>query len=97
MRSNRAYKIKSHRNPTLLNEFDLADVTKRSVVASVRRDRLLKRGCPFVKINSSVRYRLSDVDAYLRPLPTYGPAEGTAAQCSSPQQITNRQLWAADG
>ena len=49
------------------DEFDLARITKRSV-ASVRRDRLLKKGCPYVKIGSSVRYRRSDVEAWLASL-----------------------------
>ena len=33
---------------TLLNEYEYAQITKRSV-ASVRRDRLLGQGCPYVK------------------------------------------------
>lgn len=52
---------------TLLNEHDLAKLTKRSV-ASIRRDRLLKKGCPYIKISSSVRYRPSDVEAWLTSL-----------------------------
>jgi len=52
---------------TLLNEHDLAKLTKRSV-ASIRRDRLLKKGCPYIKISSSVRYRPSDVEAWLASL-----------------------------
>lgn len=53
----------------LLDEHDLARVTKRSV-SSVRRDRLLKKGCPWVKINSSVRYRYSDLQSWLASLRT---------------------------
>ena len=52
---------------SLLDEFDIARITKRSV-ASVRRDRLLRKGCPFVKIGSSVRYRPSDCEAWLASL-----------------------------
>ncbi len=55
----------------LLNEYDLALITKRSV-ASIRRDRLLKKGCPFVKIGASVRYRPSDVEDWLESLPKGG-------------------------
>jgi hypothetical protein len=36
---------------TLLTEHEYARITKRSV-ASVRRDRLLKQGCPYVKLGS---------------------------------------------
>lgn len=56
---------------TLLDERDYARLTKRSL-ASVRRDRLLRKGCPWVKIGSSVRYRTTDVKEYLRALPTFG-------------------------
>jgi len=34
---------------TLLTEHEYARITKRSV-ASVRRDRLLRQGCPYVKL-----------------------------------------------
>ena len=49
---------------TLLTEQDYARITKRSV-ASARRDRLLRQGCPCVKLGALVRYRPSDVRAYL--------------------------------
>lgn len=52
---------------SLFDEHDLAKIQKRSV-ASVRRDRLLRRGCPFIKIGSSVRYRRSDVSTWLESL-----------------------------
>ena len=55
----------------LLDEHDLAQITKRSV-ASVRRDRLLGKNCPCIKIGSSVRYVRSDVEAWLRSLPRRG-------------------------
>ena len=48
----------------LLTEQEFARITKRSV-ASARRDRLLRQGCPFVKLGALVRYRPSDVRAYL--------------------------------
>ena len=55
----------------LLNEHDLARLTKRSV-ASVRRDRRLRKNCPFIKVGSSVRYVKSDVEDWLRSLPRRG-------------------------
>jgi hypothetical protein len=57
----------------LLDERDLARITKRSL-ASVRRDRLLGRGCPYLKIGASVRYQPSDFEAWLRSLPKSGSA-----------------------
>jgi hypothetical protein len=49
---------------TLLTEHEYARITKRSV-ASARRDRLLRQGCPYVKLGALVRYRPDDVRAYL--------------------------------
>ena len=49
---------------TLLTEHEYARITKRSV-ASVRRDRLLRQGCPYVKLGALVRYRPEDVRAHL--------------------------------
>jgi len=49
---------------TLLTEREYAQLTKRSV-ASVRRDRLLRQGCPYVKLGALVRYRPEDVRAHL--------------------------------
>lgn len=49
---------------TLLTEHEYARVIKRSV-ASVRRDRLLKQGCPYVKLGALVRYRPKDVAEHL--------------------------------
>jgi hypothetical protein len=48
----------------LLTEHEYAHITKRSV-ASVRRDRLLQQGCPYVKLGALVRYRPEDVRAHL--------------------------------
>jgi hypothetical protein len=50
---------------TLLTEHEYARITKRSV-ASVRRDRLLGQGCPYVKLGALVRYRPEDVRAHLQ-------------------------------
>jgi hypothetical protein len=49
---------------TLLTEQEYARITKRSV-ASVRRDRLLKQGCPYVKLGALVRYRPEDIRTHL--------------------------------
>jgi len=49
----------------LLNEHEFSRITGRSV-ASVRRDRLLHQGCPYVKLQALVRYRPEDVRAYLK-------------------------------
>jgi hypothetical protein len=49
---------------TLLTEREYAGITKRSV-ASVRRDRLLRQGCPYVKLGALVRYRPEDGRAHL--------------------------------
>lgn len=48
----------------LIDEYEFERITGRSV-ASARRDRLLGRGCPFVKLGALVRYRLQDVRAYI--------------------------------
>jgi len=48
----------------LLDEHDYAAITGRSV-ASARRDRLLRKGCPYVKLGCLVRYRPSDVRSYI--------------------------------
>jgi len=64
---------------TLLTEHEYARLVKRSV-ASIRRDRLLRQGCPYVKLGALVRYRPKDVAAYLerslrRPANADGGAE----------------------
>ena len=48
----------------LLDEYAYAAITGRSV-ASARRDRLLGKGCPYVKLGCLVRYRPSDVRTYI--------------------------------
>jgi predicted DNA-binding transcriptional regulator AlpA len=55
----------------LLTEQDVARVTGLSV-ASVRRWRFLKQGPRYLKISASVRYRPSDVSAFLESRPTGG-------------------------
>jgi hypothetical protein len=48
----------------LLNEHDYTAITGESV-ATARRNRLLGKGCPFVKLGALVRYRPEDVRAYI--------------------------------
>jgi hypothetical protein len=48
----------------LLDEREYARLTGRSV-ASLRRDRLLGIGCPYVKLGALVRYRPQDVQAFI--------------------------------
>ena len=48
----------------LLDEFEYARIIGRSV-SSIRRDRVLGAGCPYVKLGSLVRYRPADVRSYL--------------------------------
>ena len=55
----------------LLNEHDVAHITGLSV-ASVRRWRLLRQGPKYLKIGSAVRYRYSDITAWLESRPTGG-------------------------
>jgi hypothetical protein len=58
----------------LLTEYDVARIRKQSV-ATVRRDRLLKKGPKYLKIGSAVRYRPEDVSAWLESRPTGGGAQ----------------------
>ena len=48
----------------LLDERAYAHFTGRSV-ASVRRDRLLGKGCPFAKLGALVRYRPEDIRIHI--------------------------------
>lgn len=48
----------------LIDEYELARVTGRKV-PSLRRDRKLGQGFPFVKLGSQIRYRLSDVREHI--------------------------------
>jgi hypothetical protein len=48
----------------LLDEYQYA-LIRRCSVATVRRDRFLRKGCPYVKIGALVRYRPQDVRAFI--------------------------------
>jgi len=56
--------IASNQLEPLLDEYEFAQITKRSV-ASARRDRLVGKGCPYVKLGALVRYRPQDVANYI--------------------------------
>ena len=47
-------------HPRYLTEIDVADITKMSL-STLRNDRFLRRGIPYIKIGRSVRYSLADV------------------------------------
>jgi excisionase family DNA binding protein len=55
----------------LLNEEEVAKQLHISV-ASLRRWRLERRGPPFIKVGSLVRYKPEEVEAWLGALPTGG-------------------------
>ena len=70
MRARRASSLPKNRGVAdmtlepLLDEYEYSKITGRSV-PSVRRDRLLGKGCPYVKLQALVRYRPSDVRQFL--------------------------------
>jgi hypothetical protein len=49
---------------SLLNEHQYSAITGESV-ATARRNRTLRRGCPYVKLGALVRYRPEDVRSYI--------------------------------
>jgi len=51
-------------NHQYLNEKEVAKITRLSL-ATLRNDRFLSRGIPYVKIGRSVRYSLEDVIQYM--------------------------------
>ena len=61
----------SRAQPTdrLLNDHEVADITGRAR-STLQKDRLFGTGIPFVRIGRLVRYRQSDVDAFLAALPS---------------------------
>lgn len=54
-----------------MTEHDVANVTGLSV-ATVRRYRLLRQGPKYLKLNAAVRYRASDLEAWLSSRPVGG-------------------------
>jgi len=48
-----------------LNEFEAAALTGRAV-STLRNERFLRRGCPYLKISKrTIKYRLQDVIAFM--------------------------------
>jgi predicted DNA-binding transcriptional regulator AlpA len=62
---------------SLLNEHDLARITRLSV-ASVRRWRLLRQGPKYLKIGAAVRYKPEDISAWLESRPSGGGRQAEA-------------------
>lgn len=70
---------------SLLNEKEVAERLGRSV-KTVQKDRCYGSGPPFVKVGRLVRYRESDVDAYLAALPAYrSTSEVSARRARDPE------------
>jgi hypothetical protein len=58
------YQVEVRELESLLTERDVARITKRSL-SVVRKDRHSGRGVPMLRIGASVRYRPSDLSAFL--------------------------------
>ena len=54
----------------LLSDRDVERITGRAQ-STLQKDRVAGRGIRFIRIGRLVRYRRSDVDAYLAALPSY--------------------------
>jgi hypothetical protein len=50
--------------PQYLNEKQVAEITNRAL-STLRNDRFLNRGIPYIKAGKSVRYDLNDVTNYM--------------------------------
>jgi hypothetical protein len=50
--------------PLAINEYEAARILAKSV-QSLRNERHLRKGCPYIKIGKCVRYLLSDLIDYL--------------------------------
>jgi len=61
----KGYDDYSRQADTILNEHEAAKAVGKSV-QTLRNDRHLRRGCPYVKLGRSVRYLLSDIQNYLQ-------------------------------
>ena len=53
----------------LLDDREVAEITGRAR-STLQKDRLVGGGIPFVRLGRLIRYRSSDVSAYLASLPT---------------------------
>ena len=50
--------------PQVVNEHKAAQLMDKSV-QTLRNERFLKKGCPYLKLGKSVRYLISDIKNYL--------------------------------
>jgi predicted DNA-binding transcriptional regulator AlpA len=65
----------------LLSDRDLSRLTGRSR-STLQKDRLAGTSIPFIRIGRLVRYRLSDVEAWLNARPTFRSTSDVAATAS---------------
>jgi|HubBroStandDraft_6_1064221.scaffolds.fasta_scaffold1823909_1 hypothetical protein len=73
----------------LLTEDDVSQVTRRAV-STLQKDRCAGGGIPFIRIGRLVRYRESDVAAYLASLPAHNSTtEADAARWSRERCVGN--------
>ena len=63
--------LDKHVPDRMLNEKEVAEQLTVSV-ATIRRWRLFRQGPQFIKIGAAVRYRSSDITAWLNTRPTGG-------------------------
>jgi predicted DNA-binding transcriptional regulator AlpA len=86
--------IENNALDTLLNEHQVARHLNISV-GTIRRYRLLNRGPKYLKLNAAVRYKVSDLEAWLASRPVGGsvtqpdPA-GTAGRVRSRKSLEAR-------
>ena len=52
------------KRPKLFNEMETAEMVGRAV-QTLRNDRFLRQGIPYVKLGRNIRYTLEDIIAYL--------------------------------
>ena len=63
----------------LFTEQETSKHTKRAV-STLQKDRCTGHGIPFVKIGRQVRYRESDIQHYIKSLPSRRSTSETAAE-----------------
>jgi hypothetical protein len=61
----------------LLSDRDVQRITGRAR-STLQKDRVVGVGIPFVRLGKLIRYRQSDVEAYLEALPTHRSTSETA-------------------
>jgi len=81
---------------TLLTETDVSRQLRVSL-AALRKWRVMKRGPQFVKIGPLVRYRQTDLDAWLTSLPVGGSRCPEDAFALAAETRTGHGLAAANG